>query len=248
MYNRIEGGDISDVSIENLSRKGKLKRKKRTKQAKRHSIIEFAACSINKRPNDINTRLVAGHWEGDTIYSNKDGSKECLLTLIERKTRFEIILKIKDRTATSVKKAIDKLETALFRKIFKSITLDNGVEFSDVLNLENSHINKSQRTTLYFAYPYCSSERGSNENHNDIIRRFLPKGTNFAKISHKKIKQTQDWMNNYPRKILNGFTPFKVFKEKFKLQHRIRSFYGYSLTPSTSRIAESFLLISDTLN
>ncbi len=143
------------------------------------------------------------------------------MTLVERKSRMELIVKIPDRTAKSVKKGLDWIErqfgSRLFRKIFLSITFDNGVEFSDVLGLENSVLTRSRRTVLYFAHPYCSSERGTNENHNGIIRRFLPKGTDFADIKAKSIRKIQDWMNTYPRRILGGSTPLQSFKEAFGL-------------------------------
>jgi IS30 family transposase len=75
-------------------------------------------------------------------------------------------------------------------------------------------------TTLYFAHPYCSSERGINENHNGIIQRFLPKGTNFSRVSDTLIKAIQDWITTYPRKILGGYTPLHCFKEAFGLKSK----------------------------
>jgi len=227
LYNWIEAGDIPGVTIENLPRKGRLKRKKGHGGKRKHSNVEFAARSIELRPKEILRRLVAGHWEGDTVYSRKNGSKECLLTLVERSTRMELIIKIPDRTAKSVKEAFDKLEgqlgSRLFRLIFLSVTFDNGSEFSDVHGLEQSILTKGNRTALYFAHPYCSCERGTNENHNGIIRRFLPKGTDFAFIKAKKVKEIQDWMNTYPRRILNGSTPLLSFKKAFGLMdHNIK--------------------------
>lgn len=221
LYNWIEAGDIPGVTINNLPRKGKMKRKKSHGNKRKHANVEFAARTIEKRPKEILKRLEAGHWEGDTVYSRKNGSSQCLLTLLERKTRMELIIKIPDRTAKSVKEGIDSLErqfgSRLFRNIFLSITFDNGKEFADVTGLENSILIKKKRTVLYFAHPYCSCERGSNENHNGIIRRFLPKGTDFAAVSKKKIQEIQYWMNTYPRRILGGFTPLQAFREAFGL-------------------------------
>ena len=227
LYNWIEAGDIPGVTIENLPRKGKMKRRKGNGRARKHSNVEFAARSIENRSKEVLKRLEGGHWEGDTVYSKKRGSRECLLTLVERKTRMEIIIKIPDRTAKSVTEAFDMLErqfgSRLFRMIFLSVTLDNGKEFADVLGLERSVLTKIQRTTLYFAHPYCSSERGTSENHNGIIRRFLPKGTDFAFINAKSIRGIQNWMNTYPRKILNGSTPLQAFKREFNLEdHTIK--------------------------
>jgi len=191
LYNWIEAGDIPDVTIADLPRKGKMKRKKGYRSNRKHSNVEFATRSIENRPKEILNRFEPGHWEGDTVYSTKKGSRECLFTLVERKTRVELIVKIPDRTAKSVKKAFDRIErqlgSRLFRTVFLSVTFDNGNEFSDVLGLENSVLTKSKRTILYFAHPYCSCERGTNENHNGIIRRFLPKGTDFSFIKDMKI-------------------------------------------------------------
>ncbi|AEV30970.1 transposase, IS30 family [Sphaerochaeta pleomorpha str. Grapes] len=157
LYNWIEAGDIPGVTIENLPRRGKVKHNKGHGGKRKHSNAEFAARSIEHRPREILRRLVAGHWEGDTVYSRKNGSKECLLTLVERSTRMELILKIPDRTAKSVKEAFDKLErqlgSRLFRLIFLSVTFDNGSEFSDVLGLEKSILTKGTRTVLYCISP-----------------------------------------------------------------------------------------------
>jgi IS30 family transposase len=110
----------------------------------------------------------------DTVYSDKKGSPACLLTLTERKARVEITRKIPDRTAESVCAEFDAMERQIvslrFRHLFKSITADNGGESSDVDALEGSALCTMQRTHLYFAHPYCSSERGTNENHNGILR------------------------------------------------------------------------------
>ncbi|MGI5910467.1 MAG: IS30 family transposase [Sphaerochaetaceae bacterium] len=224
LYNWIEAGDIPGVTRENLPRKGKLKRSSGGRAKRTHSRVEFASRSIDKRPQEVQGRMTAGHWEGDTVYSTIRGSRQCLLTLVERSTRMEIIIKLPDRTALSVKKAFDRIERRLggrlFRRIFLSVTFDNGSEFSDVGGLEQSSQTKGRRTTLYFAHPYCSSERGTNENHNGIIRRFLPKGTDFAFVSAKDVKEIQDWMNTYPRRILGGRPPLEAFKQAFGLEDR----------------------------
>jgi len=221
LYNWIEAGDIPDVTIGDLPRKGRLRRRKSHRGKRRHSNVEFAARSIDTRPEDVLRRLEAGHWEGDTVYSSRNGSKACLLTLVERKSRTELILKIPDRTSRSVRNGLDRIEkqlgSRLFRMVFLSITFDNGAEFADVPGLEKSILTKGKRTLLYFAHPYCSCERGTNGNHNGIIRRFLPKGTDFSCIKAKTVREVQDWMNTYPRRILNGSTPLRIFKEEFGL-------------------------------
>ena len=140
------------------------------------------------------------------------------MTLTERKTRLVRIRKLKDRTQTSVLKALRSMEGAMgsraFRALFKSITADNGTEFLDVESMEKSAFSKQKRTHLYYAHPYASWERGSNENGNRMIRRFIPKGSDIAAFSKAKIQKIQDWINGYPRKILQ----FKTAEELFDLE------------------------------
>ena len=114
-------------------------------------------------------------------------------------------MKIKALTQESILEAVDKLENkyqGYFEDKFKSITFDNGGEFLDWEGIERSCLNQEKRTLTYFAHPYSSWERGTNENQNRMIRRFIPKGTDIATISNKEIKRIEKWMNNYPRKIL----------------------------------------------
>ena len=188
---------------------------------------ENAIRSISKRPKVANERTEVGHWEMDTVYSGKECSSTCLLTLTERKTRTEIIRQIPDRTASSVKAEIDEFEremgTDVFRGIFKSITPDNGAEFSDAQGLEKSMLADGSRTQLFFAHPYSSFERGTNENHNGIIRRFIPKGSDIAHWTQKSIREIQDWMNNYPRKILGGDSPMGELGKELGAVFRIPS-------------------------
>ena len=165
--------------------------------------------SIEQRPAEIETREGFGNWEMDTVYSCRNSAKRALLVLSERKTRKEIILPIPDRTAQSVGLAIDGLErrfgAALFRQVFRTITVDNGAEFSDPRRLETSVLRKGQRRTkVYYCHPYSSFERGTNECINKMIRRRHPKGTNFARVTAAEIKRTEAWINNYPRAIFGG--------------------------------------------
>lgn len=134
------------------------------------------------------------------------------------KTRKEIIIAIPNRKAETVVKALDALERKLgarrFRAIFKSITFDNGTEFAAAEELERSCVNKHlPRTKVYFCHPYSSWERGTNENTNGMIRRRFPKGTNFAAVTNAQIVQAENWINNYPRKILGYKSSEIVFRE-----------------------------------
>lgn len=194
----------------------KYKKVKKNKSATRAPAGE----SIEQRPEEIDEREEFGHWEGDTVYSGKGKRKttRALLTLTERKTRKEIIIAIPNRKAETVVKALDALERKLgarrFRAIFKSITFDNGTEFAAAEGLERSCVNKRlPRTKVYFCHPYSSWERGTNENTNGMIRRRFPKGTNFAAVTNAQIAQAENWINNYPRKILGYKSSEIVFRE-----------------------------------
>lgn len=182
-----------------------------------------AEYSINNRPDEINKRLYFGHFELDTVIGTRRGKHECLMTLTERKTRFEIIFKLKGKTAEEVVNKFNKMKEFMkknYNKIFKSITTDNGTEFSDFLN-----IIKDTKTKIYFCHPYCSGEKGTNERHNGIIRYFIPKGNLIENYSYKDINKIAAWMNNYPRKILNYKTPLEALQEEFNDKSVLNKIY-----------------------
>ncbi len=209
LYGYIYEGLIEGVSQKNLLYKGK--RRKPKGAPARHQRVRCAERSISKRPKEADDRSEFGHWEIDTVVGPQGGKPACIMTLTERKLRVEIAEKIPSRTSKEVCSALDQLErkigTKKFKKVFKSITGDCGGEFMDYEKLECSYRGGgSVRTAFYYAHPYRSSERGSNEQANGMIRRFFPKGTDLSKVSKKEIKKVQYWMNNYPRKILGGLT------------------------------------------
>lgn len=214
LYNYIDAGIFSGISNKNLWEKRKNKKRK-YKTVVRVCSKNRMARSIDDRPEHVNNRLEYGHWEGDCV-KGPLGSKDGLFTLTERKTLEEIIIKLKRMTQWQIKRALDRLEKKYgckFKIKFKTITFDNGVEFLNWESLELSRIFPGERrTTTYFAHPYSSWERGTNENQNRIIRRFIPKGTDMADINHYEVKRIENWMNNYPRKKLGYKTPKQVAK------------------------------------
>ena len=228
LYSHVYEGLIPDVSDKDLLLQGKGRKPHQGKR--RHPNAALAAKSITTRPDDVSTREEFGHWEGDTVVSGTGKGPECLLTITERKTRTEISGKIPDRSAQSVVRALDTLERELgtgdFRRLFRTITFDNGPEFQDIDGIENSALSRKRRTVIFFAHPYCSSERGSNERHNGIIRRFIPKGSSIGNYSKAEIREIQDWMNNYPRKILNGRTPAQLLRDEFPDRIMILRFFN----------------------
>ena len=216
LYSYIDKGVFLKVTNKNLLRKGKRKKKSHVKSSKKLPNI---AHSIEKRSSEINERITFGHWEGDTVIgTNKKG--ETALTFTERLTRAEIIIKSPDKTSASTVKMLNRLEKRIgsynFRKVFKSITFDNGTEFSDTEGIEFSPYTKKRRTTVYYCHPFCSSERGSNENQNGFIRRFMPKGTPISTYSNEYISQVQNFINDYPRAIFNGENSSKRFARELE--------------------------------
>ncbi len=158
--------------------------------------LDLVSKKRKNRPAYIEDRQEAGHWEIDTVVGKK-GTKEVLLTLDEQKTRKLLVVKIPSRTAAAVCEGMRSLLAPLgdrAAEVFKSITSDNGAEFAFLPDML-PHI------AIYYAHPYSSFERGINENQNGLIRRFFPKGTDFASVSDAAIRRVQDWINSLPRKI-----------------------------------------------
>lgn len=213
LYSYIKKGVFLTLESGHLPRKGKKKRSYDRVQSV--AARPAAGDSIEKRPPEIDTREDVGHWEMDCVVGKKK-TKEALLVMSERKTRKEIIIKIKDKTAGSVVSALDNLERrygAMFGRVFKTITVDNGSEFSDCAGMERSCLHEGSRTKVYYCHPYSSYERGTNENINGMIRRRFPKGTDFGPVTDDQVQAVEDWLNNYPREILGFFSANAVFAE-----------------------------------
>ena len=167
---------------------------------------------ISSRPEIANNRTQFGHFEADSIESCKSKTKgkilPCLTVLVERKSRYTIIIKTASKTAQATSMSIvTALKPYSINNTIKSITYDNGCEFS-----QHENINKLLNTNSYFARPYCSNDKGTVENINGLIRRFFPKGTNFDNVSEEDIQYVQDWINNRPMKIHNYMTPKQIFQ------------------------------------
>ena len=205
IYNYIDAGLFPNLTNKHLP--VKKNGKKRKYDEVRQATNNTKGTSISERPEDIDTREEYGHWEMDTVVGKK-GTKDVLLVFTERKTLQEIIRKIKSKSEYCVVNEIDKIERKLgsktFRETFKTITCDNGCENLDFEGIERSVLTKQSRTKVYYAHPYSAWERGSNENANKLIRRFIPKGANIGEFSHERIKMIEHWINNYPRRIFNG--------------------------------------------
>lgn len=215
IYNGIRKGYFNNLELAYLPQRGKYKDKKKSsvKTTKRGA----PGLSIELRSDIINQRNHFGHWEMDTVMGKKK-NKKCLLVLTERKTRYEIIEVMKEGTIDEVRKALDRIEKKYgcdFYKIFKTITVDNGKEFSGVNSMERALYRVGKRTQIFYCHPYSSFERGSNEVSNKLVRRFFPKGADFdTMLTRTAAKRCQEWMNDYPRALFGGKSSRIIFENE----------------------------------
>lgn len=205
LYNYIDRGDVF-LTLTNKDLPVKREGKKRDYKKVKIPHKNLKGTSIEERPPEVDKREEYGHWEMDCVVGKREGKGAVLLVLSERSIREEIIIKMPSKTQRSVVAALDSLERKYgkrFKEKFKTITVDNGSEFLDHKGIERSIKKQDEkRVKLYYAHPYSSWERGTNENTNKLIRRFIPKGTDISKISKASIKYIENWINSYPRRIL----------------------------------------------
>jgi IS30 family transposase len=214
VYNAINAG-LLGVSRGQLPYKPPDKRPK--KQGQRMAYTNAKGRCISERPSAADQRSEYGHWEMDTVVGGKGTSPVCLLVMTERMSRQEIIRKISERSQKAVTRALDKLEreaSSIFNSM-KTMTCDNGGEFLDPEAIERSVVTNMKRCDTFFAHPYSSFERGSNENANRIVRRFIPKGADISRYSKAQIQKIEDWINALPRKLLDGLSAQEKVQQYF---------------------------------
>lgn len=162
---------------------------------------------ISERPRAAESRTTIGHWEIDTVVGG-DGAKDCVVTLVERKTGFALVGKLPDRRSESLSKRLEHL-IRLAPDQVKTITADNGTEFHDYASVE-----KKTEVKFYFATPYHSWERGTNENFNGLLRQYLPKRTSMKEVTQRDCDRLARRLNQRPRKRLGYRTPEECFYGK----------------------------------
>lgn len=206
LYSYIDKRVFLHITNRDLIEKGRIR--PRTAKLERRTVHP-ALPSIAERPEAANRRTERGHKEMDLVVSCANG-KGATLTLTDRKGREEMAFILPDKRAASVRAVFDRLERKMgkqkFREAFRSITTDNGPEFLEY-DLLTESIYGGKRFEVYYCHSYSAWEKGTNENHNRMLRRFFPKGTDFTNVSQRQMKEAVDWMNNYPRKVLGWKTP-----------------------------------------
>ena len=176
--------------------------------------------SIEERPAHIAPGGEFGHWEIDTVVGRRAGGGAAVLTLVEKRTRYFMALPLARRSAAAVEQALSGLYEeygSCFGEVFKSVTSDNGTEFSELSRLE------AWGASVYFAHPYSSCERGQNERHNGLLRRFIPKGTALEPYTADDLFWIADEINRLPRRCLDYRTPDELFEEQLDKVYTIQN-------------------------
>jgi len=189
-----------------LARKHTRRRKKGFRQAKKLARA-VALPSIENRPKEVQERTVVGHWEGDTMVSRV--SKPRIKSMNELVSGIVLFEKTADGTTEACNTALIKRLQAIPSPYAQTLTQDRGTE-----NYDYQEVEQVLNLKCYFAHPYCSHERGPNENSNGLFRRYFPKGTDFGKIENQEIAAVEYLINTRPRKRLGGLTPCEVFYQK----------------------------------
>jgi IS30 family transposase len=173
---------------------------RRPRKVRRSSRPIQDLISIDERPSDVADRTVPGHWEGDLLVGHANAS--ALGTLVERTTRFTLLVPLKAKDAATVRQAFARELRTLPAQLRRSLTYDQGPEMR-----EHRLFTKQTKMRVYFAHPHSPWERETNENTNGLLRQFFPKGTRFHQLARREIKQGQVMLNDRPRKILNWHSP-----------------------------------------
>lgn len=208
LYRYIDRGYIPGVTNKDLPEKSRRKCSYSHVRASRPP----KGRSIEKRPDYVNLRSEFGHWEMDSVVGKSEGQRQSCIVLTERMTRYEIIVHARSKSAASTVHVLDRLIPQFPAGTFKTITVDNGSEFSDCYGMEHDP-SGNKRLDVYYCHPYTSCERGSNERANRIIRRFLPKGKSMSKLTQKECDRIASFINTMYRPGL-GFVPHDRFMQE----------------------------------
>ena len=196
--------ELKNELITQLRQKRKFRGNVRRGADKRTTIAD--PIRIDERPEEVKGRLIPGHWEGDLVMGKERSS--AIGTLVERTTRTIIIVPLKARDATTVRKAFEKEFKTIPAQMKRSLTYDNGTEMA-----QHKLFTKNTKIQVYFTHPYSPWERPTNENSNGLIRDYFPAGTDFSTIPKARLKEVQNQLNERPRNVLNWQTPKEVFEE-----------------------------------
>ena len=202
IYLYIYKNNRDDTGLISYLRCQKRNRKRYASGRQRRGVMGNRTC-IEQRPAIVDAKSRLGDWEGDTVIGA--AHQGVLVTLAERKSRYTLVKRVSSKHAQPVGNAVIELLRP-HRKYCHTLTFDNGKEFA-----QHEFMAKCLQAKVYFAHPYCSWERGLNENMNGLIRQYFPKGTNFNHVSDDEVNDVVYRLNHRPRKCLQYKTPHEVF-------------------------------------
>jgi IS30 family transposase len=202
IYQRVYQDKAQGGNLVDYLRCQKVRRKRYASGQERRGALKNRTC-IEQRPAVVDKRCRIGDWEGDTVIGK--GHRGVLVTLVERKSRYTLARQLDSRHSTGVTQAVIELLRP-HKRHCKTLTFDNGKEFA-----EHEFIAQCLQAKVYFAHPYCSWERGLNENTNGLLRQYFPKHTNLLKVRPNQVNDAVYHLNHRPRKCLGYRTPHEVF-------------------------------------
>lgn len=197
-------GELKKELMKGLRQERKLRLDRKAIHARRLGIRDII--SISERPEEVNNRIVPGHWEGDLIVGKFHRS--AIGTLVERTTRLTLLVPLKEKDAFSVRTAFAEAFKRIPKQFAKTLTYDRGLEMA-----EHKLFTSETEIQVYFADPHSPWQRGTNENTNGLIRQYFPKGTDFKAVPITAIREAERRLNSRPRKTLGFYTPSERFYE-----------------------------------
>lgn len=208
LYVQGKGALRQELKLEKALRSGRKSRLPRSrlaaKRGKNKSWVE--GCELSLRPAEAADRAVPGHWEGDLVIGGD--LKSCLVTLVERQTRFALVSRLELHPTELVTSRLAQMAGGIPKALMRTLTWDQGMEMA-------SHASFTEKTgvRVYFCDPHSPWQRGTNENTNGLIRDYFPKGTDFTKVTDEEVREMQDQLNGRPRETLGWKTPSEAFAE-----------------------------------
>lgn len=197
-------GKLKKALLACLRQQRKRRYKRGAQAGKQPGIPDLV--SITERPEEVESRTIPGHWEGDLLIGR--WKRSALGALVERRTRATILVLVRSHHAPDVRRAFAREIQQLPQQLRKTLTYDRGREM-----VEHKLLTKQTKVKVYFTHPKSPWERGTSENTNGLVRQFFPRKTDFAKISRREVKRVQRLLNQRPRKVLGWKTPEEVFTE-----------------------------------
>lgn len=197
-------GELKKELMKNLRHERKMRLDRKAVHARRPKIRDII--SISERPQEVEDRVVPGHWEGDLIIGKEH--KSAMGTLVERTTRLTLLVPLKEKDSLAVAKAFSLAFKRIPKQFTKTLTYDRGREMA-----QHKLFTRETKIKVYFADPHAPWQRGTNENTNGLIRQYFPKGSDLRQFSLEDIRRAEKELNSRPRKVLDFYTPSEKFYE-----------------------------------